>query len=280
MPNKSQNKIKIGILYICTGPYIEFFDDFYNSSEKNFLPNCDKHYFVFTDGDNVLFYNNKKVTVIPQHQLEWPHAVLHKFHYFLQVQHLFQNMDYLICFNANLVFKDKITKDEFLPNKAENYLIGVKHPLYYQQKDNTKFIYDRNQKCKAFIPYGDGKYQYQSAIFGGRKTEFLELCYKLRNNVEKDYANNIIALWHDESQVNWYYYKNPPKTLTPNYLYPENYKLEGMLPKILMFDKNKKGFSYYRKNPINKKEKKPTNIFQKVRKYSIYYIIKFLKKLE
>lgn len=35
-------KKSIGILYICTGPYYLFWEDFYNSCEKNFLPNYEK----------------------------------------------------------------------------------------------------------------------------------------------------------------------------------------------------------------------------------------------
>lgn len=43
----------IGILYICTGPYILFWKDFYESFEEKFLPSYQKKYFVFTDADTV-----------------------------------------------------------------------------------------------------------------------------------------------------------------------------------------------------------------------------------
>lgn len=46
--------MKIAILYICTGKYNVFFRDFYSSSEKYFLPNCEKTYFVFSDNQEAI----------------------------------------------------------------------------------------------------------------------------------------------------------------------------------------------------------------------------------
>ena len=40
---------KVAVLYICTGKYDVFWKDFYISYEKYFLPDCEKHYYVFTD---------------------------------------------------------------------------------------------------------------------------------------------------------------------------------------------------------------------------------------
>ncbi len=40
----------IGILYIATGKYVPFFDDFYLSCEEHFIPNSEKHYYIFGEG--------------------------------------------------------------------------------------------------------------------------------------------------------------------------------------------------------------------------------------
>ena len=45
-----QNKrFQIAILYICTGKYVVFWKDFYQSFEKKFLKKSEVEYFVFTD---------------------------------------------------------------------------------------------------------------------------------------------------------------------------------------------------------------------------------------
>ncbi len=253
--------MKIGILYICTGNYHEFFEEFYQSAKKYFIPEEEKHFFVFAS-QNFEKFNKSDITFIPQHQWQWPDVVLQKFHYFLQVQNLFTDVDYLICFNANLVFQNQILGKEFLPDAHDNYLVGVNHPSHFNKSDNTQFIYDRQVGSTAYIESGKGKFYYQSAIFGGRKQEFLELCRVLRDNVEIDYANNIVALWHDESHVNKYFLDNPPKTLSPGFLYPENRNLP-VEKRIIQMDKNQKGFSYFRMyNTKNNKNKK--SVFYRV----------------
>ena len=40
--------MKIGILYICTGNYTVFWEDFYESFSKYFCTNSEIHYFVFS----------------------------------------------------------------------------------------------------------------------------------------------------------------------------------------------------------------------------------------
>ena len=68
----------IGILYICTGQYIYFFKDFYHSAEEFFLPECNKHYYVYTDSKtqerNISESDN--ISWIFQEQLPWPEITL------------------------------------------------------------------------------------------------------------------------------------------------------------------------------------------------------------
>jgi hypothetical protein len=39
---------------------------------------------------------------------------------------------------------------------------------------------------------------------GGRQKSYLNMCEILKNNTIKDDNNNLIPIWHDESQMNWY----------------------------------------------------------------------------
>ena len=68
---------KIAMIYICTWNYDVFWNDFYSSSEMNFLPDCEKHYFVFTDSKKII--SNEKITIIHQEKEEWPHPTLKRF---------------------------------------------------------------------------------------------------------------------------------------------------------------------------------------------------------
>ena len=70
-------KNKVGILYICTGKYDVFWEEFYKSCEKYFLPNSEKYYFVFTDSNHLYDEeNNKNIKKYYQENLGWPDNTL------------------------------------------------------------------------------------------------------------------------------------------------------------------------------------------------------------
>jgi len=277
--------MKIGLLYICTGPYIEFFEDFFFSSERFFLPETEKHYYIFTDGYNSIFKDTSKITVIPQHQLYWPYAVLYKFHYFLQAQHLIQKMDYLIMTNANIKFVSQISKTEILPSKEENYIFGTIAPWLYKtgKLKLTEDIFENNPLSKAYIKKEKRKKYYAAGFCGGRTNEFLKMSYQIRNWIEQDLSKNIFAKWEDQAYLNKYFSEIKIKELNPSYCYPEEYEIPFSKKIIVIYKQGLKNDPLkrtYRKYLWDKKTSPPKNIFQKIRKYSIYYLIKFLKKFE
>ena len=73
---------RIAILYICTGQYKVFWNDFYESFQAQFLPKCQKKYFVFTDQGDLCHKENVHIVYIP-HQ-EWPYNTLMRFEFFLK----------------------------------------------------------------------------------------------------------------------------------------------------------------------------------------------------
>ena len=77
---------KIAILYICTGKYDIFWEDFYKTSEKYFLNNSEKHYFVFTDAQSIYEENCDRVHKIYQKTLGWPYNTLMRFNMFKGIE--------------------------------------------------------------------------------------------------------------------------------------------------------------------------------------------------
>ena len=114
---------KMGILYICTGPYVLFWEDFYKSFEKNFLPNTKKQYYVFTDTDKIYGEGNENITKYSLKNLPWPLITLFRFDTFLSIKEDLLVCDYLMFSNANMVCSTLITEEEFLPQKNEGTFI-------------------------------------------------------------------------------------------------------------------------------------------------------------
>jgi len=62
----------------------------------------------------------------------------------------------------------------------------------------------------------------------------------LREAVEEDEKEGVVALWHDESHINKYILSHPYKMLSPAYCYPEDWNLP-FEKLILIKDKSKFG---------------------------------------
>ena len=212
---------KIGIFYICTGPYKLFWEDFYNSAEQYFLQNIEKHYFIFTDDVNFISYKNSKIHLYHIDNLPWPLITLFRFRYFLSVKDDLIDMDYLMFSNSNMKFVSEVTAEEFLPREEKNEsLFFTLHPGYINAKPQHK-PFDRNKNCSAYLPYNYKGPYVIGAMNGGTKDAFLLMANTLNKNIEEDLKHNIIATWHDESQINKYIsINNKYRILPPSYCYP------------------------------------------------------------
>lgn len=211
----------IGILYICTGPYALFWKDFYESFEKFFLPGYRKKYFIFTDSDEIYKQEDPFVNVIKIEPQPWPLITLFRFSTFLKVEEELKKCDYLMFSNANMVCNDVITPEEFLPREERGEILSVtSHPGYYKKK-NIDYPYERSKKSTAYVPWNCGENYVIGAMFSGTSKAFLKMSRTLKNNIEEDLKKNIIAKWHDESQLNRYIINKPGiRILEPKYCYP------------------------------------------------------------
>lgn len=234
-------KEKIAILYIATGKYIVFWESFYESSEKYFLNNTsyEKHYYVFTDAENIEFEDSEYVHKIYQNPLPWPYITLDRFKIFQSARQELEAIDYIYFFNSNMLFVDKIS-EEILPTQ-EKPLVLTRHPGYFDKK-RIEFPYEKNKESVAYIHDDEGSYYCMGGLNGGRKKEYLALIDELESRTENDKKSNIVAVWHDESQLNRYAidFQEKIKILYPSYGYPEG-KYIPFPPKIIIRDKARHG---------------------------------------
>lgn len=230
--------MKIWILYVCTGKYDVFWEEFYSTSEQYFLPNLEKHYFVFTDAEKIFGEeNNIQIHRVHQENLGWPNNTMKRFHIFLSQEKALLSMDYLVFFNANMKFLTSISEEEFLPTWSEKY-IAVQHPGFYD-KPRRKFSYENRLSSQAYIPPNEGSIYVQWALQWGVTTWFLDACLTMTDAIDIDTKNGIVAQWHDESHWNRFLvWRTDIKILSPSYAYPEDWALP-FPEKIRMLDKSK-----------------------------------------
>ena len=232
---------KVGILYICTGKYTVFWPDFYRTFRKKFLPESDKTFFVFTDAPSIEGDGAPDVRRIYQKALDWPYSSLLRFKMFAGQAAALEKMDYLFFANANLVCRETVTEAEFLPRPDRGELLLVVQQPGFWDKKPIFYTYDRNPKCRAYIPYNCGRDYVSGGLNGGTAAAFLAMSRELDRRTDADLADGQMALWHDESHLNRYIAEQDPasyRLLTPAYWYPEGWDMP-FAQKIVVRDKSK-----------------------------------------
>ena len=74
---------------------------------------------------------------------------------------------------------------------------------------------------------------------GGQIKNVIPMMKTLKERVDKDYENDIIAVWHDESQINKFFLENEDKVnaLPPDYAYPECFRIIHMIERLFILQK-------------------------------------------
>ncbi len=205
--------MKICILTIATNKYIQFVERLYDNIEENFLNGHEIQGLLFTEHD-VETSDNIKVSKI-EHE-PWPIPTLKRYNYFVKEKEHISKFDYCYYFDVDMGIVAKVG-DEVLGD-----LVATMHP-YQSFVPKEQRTYDRNPKSLAYVPVGgEGELYYAGGFNGGSTKRFLEMAEVLADRVTKDLENDVIALWHDESQMNRYLIDNPPTvSLTPSYVFAE-----------------------------------------------------------
>ena len=215
-------KMKILILTIATNKYIQFVERLYDNIEDKFLNGHEIQGLLFTEHD-VETSDNIKVSQIDHEP--WPMPTLKRFNYFVKEKDYISQFDYCYYFDVDMGIVDKVG-DEVLDD-----LVATMHPYqsFYPKEQRT---YARNPKSLAYVPPGEeGELYYAGGFNGGSTKRFMEMAEVLADRGTKDLENDVIALWHDESQMNRYLIDNPPtQSLTPSYCFAEEQMYNSEYP--------------------------------------------------
>ena len=236
--------MKVAIIFIGTNKYLDFLPTYYESIEKYFLPNSEKTIFAFTDGELDDVPDNIKV--YHQEHLEWPYITLKRFEIINKARADLDSMDWLVFLDADTRVVDTVTEEEFFSDKP---YFGVHHPCHaLKMQPHTEYpgAFETNLNSRAGVTEDDDtSMYYQGCLWGGRVPEVLDMIDELDSRVEEDLSNDVIAVWHDESQLNKFYseVKEDVHTLGPEYAYPEVFKQHcNFEPKIVHLAKDNSSY--------------------------------------
>lgn len=218
---------KIGLLIIATNKYTTFIEPLIKSADDNFLNNQEVTYFIFTNKS--LELNSKRdIKYINVEHKDWPWMTLGRYKIFSDSHDELSKMDYLYYCDADMRFVG-VVGDEILSD-----LVATQHPGYY----GTKGTPETSPSSLACVYPNEDMQYFAGGFNGGSSYEYLKMAKGISNNIDIDYSNGIIAVWHDESHMNRYFIDNKPtKILNPSYCYGESMNIP-FERKLIALDKN------------------------------------------
>lgn len=197
--------MKIVLNLIATNKYLSFLDIICPSIEEFFFPGAEVTAIVHTNLDlpeNLSLYKGIKFVKNEIKHEPWPFTTLKRFEYFLLARDQILEYDYSFYVDVDSLFIGKILT-EILPKDG---MIGTIHPCLFVGPGSP----ERNPESKACIPMGSDSRYFCGGFFGGSSKKFIEVAEKISQDIQDDLQRGIIAVWHDESHLNRYFFENPP----------------------------------------------------------------------
>lgn len=227
------NKPSVGILLISTWKYNKFIDPLIKNIKQYFFRNSNIKIYLHTDSDD----NHCSDKIIKIKHKPWPLITLNRFKLFCENMEIYET-DYLVYLDMDVNIID------FVDEKILSDFFVTEH----SDLKGTKGTPENNPKSTAFIDISNIKTYVTGSFFGGKKENFMRAAKIMKNNIDIDLKNNIIALWHDESHLNRYIIDHPDVTII-DHSYMS--KKQSCNPKMMPYYDWEKGFNKF-ENMIHK----------------------------
>jgi hypothetical protein len=209
-----------------------------------FVPECEKTFFVFTDGDlgdnipdNISIIKASEeveITTSDYSSDNWYNLMytsiggLKRFGEIKKIEDQLKNYDWYVYFDADMYCCDQVISYQEFFNDNKPFF-GVQHPTFSTHW--SKFVgtlpFERDEKSLSCVKEGEEKddVYLQGCIWGGKIPQIFELIDELDSRIKEDLQNNILAKAHDESHLNRYRIENFDDfhVLHPSFAKPGDY---------------------------------------------------------
>ena len=232
--------LSIGLLIVATAKYTRFVAPLLESAKKHFMVGEQVTAYVFTDRPEELPIT---AVALPVEHRAWPYATLLRYHHIARYRERLLGEEFVFQVDADMRFDGPVGR-EILPDNPSG-LVGVEHPGFCWRPTRwqrwaramrlpvkrgfgvrANYPYENAEtRSLAWIGAHEGEVYYAGGFSGGEFAPYLDMAASIRQRIDQDLAQGIIATWHDESHVNRHFIFCPPKRLDPGYCTPESMEL-------------------------------------------------------
>lgn len=228
--------IRIAIIFIGLGKYIKFWNEFYETINKHFCVEADKHFFAFSDGDPDLFVKNN-VTYINWEKRGWPHDSECRFKCMLCLSQDLEQYDYVCFANSNLRCTRDISVADILPKFGYQSWTCMLHPAW-AKRPKDKLPVDDEPTSAAYMKPEECKQYLQAAFYLATPYAMLDMAHQCQKMLDINTRNEYTAKWHDESYFNKYIVHRPKRLLGADMITAEIF-VRGKTPPMVLLNKKR-----------------------------------------
>lgn len=257
----------LSIFSVATDRYIEFWTKMVRSYLETNDANIKVQWIVFTNKENEIDSElrsrlGKSLLIVDTPHQVWPFPTLLRYKYLQSVSEkvlgrIIMHLDADMLFQSDLKFEEIEKAIEtggiglvrhpgyYRPAGIKGLRFYARHPRYcirdlrYKVRYGGLGTWELSKFSQSYVPRSLRKNYVCGGVWFGKQSEILKLCDILSSRVEKDLSQNIIAIFHDESHLNWYQALNGTILFNPEFCFDPSYiQLNGLKPRILAVNKN------------------------------------------
>lgn len=264
-PSSTPQAPALGIVTVATNRYLQYWREMAMSADQLLAPGSHLSFYVFTDQPNEAQRFAEGLTrseVIPVSipNFGWPEATLRRYEIFRESWNRVQE-NVVIHLDADMIVSSATYLDP-PPARWPDGIAFVRHPGFrrpphrsrmrmylesprYLKGDITSWrrhgalgSWETNPRSNAYVPKSERSVYVCGGVWMGLREPLGQMINVLADRTNEDREGGVMAVWHDESHLNWYaslhghYLFDSEKCFAPGY---EN--LSDIQPEIIAVDK-------------------------------------------
>jgi hypothetical protein len=256
----------LSIVSVATNHYLRYWKSQAKSLDEKFRFGSKFNIFLFTDQpeDASKFASQltrAEVSVLPIPSYGWPDATLLRYRLISTLKGVVDNDDIIMYLDSDMRAVAEICFPDFCKG-YDNQVTLVQHPGYFRPPGfacipfylaNPKTAvsdiisvllsggigaWEARSSSNAFVRRRSRRAYYCGGIWWGPAQNIIALSEQLAERIEDDLSRGLVAVWHDESHLNWWATQNSHNTGSPAYCFsPAFPALRKLQPKIEAVDK-------------------------------------------
>jgi histo-blood group ABO system transferase len=247
----------VDICVHATGAYTAYAQSLASSLDRFAFPGSRVRMIVFTDSPasfNEISSNLQRIELltVDAPARSWPDATIKRFGDYARNRAVFR-ADLLMFLDADMLAVSEFGP-ELTPHRWPTGVALVLHPGFFEreqaglvsrllrrrgeQSPAPKGAWETSSRSLAYIEPGRRRLYVCGGAWMGLADRALGLCQELSDRIECDEEDGVLAVWHDESHLNWWAATYAPALLAPEYCFVENSdNLSHLRPRIVAIDK-------------------------------------------